>query len=365
MPNQVWKANLTSIITGGGLFSQEIYSPDENPSSLYHAVVLFNRLCKYYFPQMDLTERRIILSQYCKLLGNNSTPFQIKMGCISDIYSIIDHLRSSLATHPHELSDILYSLLVVFVRQADDVQSFVEKESRIRKAKPQMYHDDFFNARFYAFLRNEVYTPPSSSYDKYGIRFTYDTMNVEIGDIVIYTPRSEIFDLFCRLCIVICKIISFFKPQSTDNLPGSTTASSYLRSPLQQGRPIGQNPNASMRGVGGVTPTSSGPVNPSLAGANSSLNPSNSSTHSMNPNSNSNSNSNSNPNPSSNSNPNINSNSNSNPSSTVSTEIPPLPFTERFVSLIYRFIIAFFNCGGLYRVEINHPLETVRFGHEL
>ena len=74
-------------------------------------------------------------------------------------------------------------------------------------------------------------------------------------------------------------------------------------------------------------------MNPSLGGANASMNPPANASLSMNPGTTTNG----------------------------AAEVPPLPFTERFVHLIYRFVIAFFNCGELYCEEVHHPREKVRF----
>ena len=331
MSSQAWKTNLPLIIAGGSLFPPKLQLLDENVNTFYRRMKLFSHLSMIYFPQMDLADRRVILSQYCQLFGSNTTPFPIQLQVISDILVLLGHLRSSLATHPQELSDILYSLLVAFVRKAEDVQSFVHNADRARERRPQFLRDDFSNARFNAFIKNEVYTPPSFPYDKYGIHFAHNKADAELGDIVIYVHHSHIFDLFLHLCKDICQIISFFKPQTTDVLSTSAGVSSLLRSPMQQTHGVAPNPNAPMRvGVPGAAPAAS-PMNPTPGGANTPLN---SSAGPM--------------------------NAGTNPSGSV--ELQPLPFTERFIQLMYRFIIAFFNCGGLYCVEVHRPQETVRFG---
>ena len=368
VPSQVWKANLSSVIAGGQLFPPELQRSNESNINIIKRMSLFSCLSKTYFPLMDLMDRRIILSQYCQLFGSNRTYFQIQLRVISDIDSVLGHLRSSLATQPHELSDILYSLLVMFVRKAEDIQSFVQKGNRASEVRPQVYRDECSNARFNAFIRNEVYTPPSLSYDQYGMRFVYNNAGMELGDIVTYNTRSDIYELLLRLRVVICQIISFFKPQTTGMLSTTAGASSLLRSPAQQTHGVAQNPATPMRvGVSNVSnvpnvpnvpnvsnvsnvpnvsnapnvsnvpvvsPTmSAGAMNPSLGGANASMNPPANTSLSLTPGTTPNG----------------------------GAEVPPLPFTERFVHLIYRFVIAYFNCGELYYEEVHHPREYVRF----
>lgn len=356
VPSQVWKANLASVIAGGLLFPPELQRADESNINIINRMSLFSCLAKTYFPLMDLMDRRIILSQYCQLFGNNRTYFQIQLRVISDIDSVLGHLRSSLATQPHELSDILYSLLVVFVRKAEDIQSFVQKGNRASEVRPQVYRDDCSNARFNAFIRNEVYTPPSLSYDQYGMRVVYNNAGMELGDIVIYNTRSDIYELLLRLRVVICQIISFFKPQTAGMLSTPAGASSLLRSPAQQTHGVAQNPATPLRvgvsnvsnatnvsgvsnvpnvsAVPGVSPTmSAGAMNPSLGGANAAMNPPANTSLSLNPGTTPNG----------------------------GAEVPPLPFTERFVHLIYRFVIAYFNCGELYYEEVHRSREYVRF----
>lgn len=375
VPNQAWKANLSSVIAGGLLFPPELQRSDESNINIFRRMSLFSCLSKTYFPLMDLMDQRIILSQYCQLFGSNRTHFQIQLRVISDIDSVLGHLRSSLATHPHELSDILYSLLVVFVRKAEDIQSFVQKGNRASEVRPQVYRDDCSNARFNAFIRNEVYTPPSLAYDQYGMRFVYNDAGMELGDIVVYNNRSDIYELLLHLRFVICQIISFFKPQTAGMLSTAAGASSLLRSPAQQTHGVAPSPNTPMRvgisnvsnasnvpgvpgvsnvsnisnvpgvsaiptvsnvpgvsTVPGVSPTmSAGGMNPSLGGANASMNPPANSSLSLNPGT----------------------------TPTGGAEVPPLPFTERFVHLIYRFVIAYFNCGELYYEEVHRPREYV------
>lgn len=260
------------------MFPPELQRP-ENVSFTYDRIKLLNQLCECYSSQFDLTDFRAVFRQDCLFLGNPAIPFDILSRSIRVVIDLLERLRVFLPTQPKELTELLYSILVAIVRKVEDIRSSVFQDTRIRELKSASIHDDATNARFYAFMQNKPYNPPSLPCDEYGIHFALDKKGTAIGDVVVCVPRSSTLTMLQLLCKATLVILSFFNTQPH----GEQNISTLLKSPTQQNRVIGGQNN----------------------------------------------------------------------------DVQPLVFTERFVNLIYRFVLAFFNFGELYRAEKNHPREVV------
>ena len=299
------KLNLTSLInhlpyllTGDVLFPLQL-SVCENSSLIEHRLQIVNDILLTRKNKLRLVDIQNIAYIYSFFFGNPVVAFRTLRRMTFSLTELVKSLRQYTVTQRDIVSmnmisnsyvvELLYRIALTFVRKVEDMQCVSQRDARIRDVKKACVDAETSNARFTAFMNNEPYTHPTPAYDEYGIRVTPSTKYLTIGDVEIKESRYNIISLLQGITAGMVEIVRFFRHPSPSD-PALVASSSRVTSPTL---------SALSNGLQVTQP----PLSPPL------------------------------------------------PDTTNQQPVDPLPFSERFVTLIYRYVIGVFYCGELFQID--------------